>query len=342
MRSASLLFVTMVAAVLAAAWPASGARPHQGARYLGFEGSETRVDNLLEVTARVRVSASGRRFRGGSYVRLWCGRDDAPVRKLSLAGTHISRNGRFSKTNVAGTHISRNGRFSKTNGNGRGRVRYRLRGRFVLRDYARVTYSASKPRRSGRRCRSGRRKVALYENGEPPFRSCRSQRAKDDLRNADGRVFQQYRGGADFGDFTPYTYACLFSEDERYLLGRNWDDESIEIPRLTAPYVAYVSRATACCSAVDVRDLRDGALLRSARASETMPGQDVTDLVLKANGSVAWIVDLAPDGVEVVAVDSSGRRLLDSGPDVELRSLELNGSTVTWRKAGQTRSANLN
>ena len=334
MRSASFLFVTMVAAVLASAWPASGARPHQGARYLGFEGSETSVDNLIEVTARVRVSAGGRSFRRGSYIRLLCGRDDAPVRKLSLAGTRISRNGTFSKTKR------------------RSRVRYRLRGRFVLGDYARVTYSASKPRRSGRRCRSGRREVALYENGDPPFRSCRSQRAKDDVRNADGRVFQQYRGGADFEDFTPYTYACLFSENERYLLGRNWDDESIEISRLTAPYVAYVSRATACCSAIDVRDLRDGALLRSAGASETMraPGapQDVTDLVLMANGSVAWIVDLpafidlAPHGVEVVAVDSSGRRLLDSGVDVEVQSLELNGSTVTWRKAGQTRSANLN
>ncbi len=42
---------------------------------------------------------------------------------------------------------------------------------------------------------------------------------------------------------------------------------------------------------------------------------------------------------EVWAFDSHGQRVLDSGPNLELHSLELNGSTLTWIKDGTTRSA---
>jgi len=70
-------------------------------------------------------------------------------------------------------------------------------------------------------------------------------------------------------------------------------------------------------------------------------------VVLKANGSVAWIVDrLAfmglPRTIDVVAVDSTGRRLLDSEQDVEPTSLTLTGSTLSWRKGGATKSTTLN
>ena len=46
--------------------------------------------------------------------------------------------------------------------------------------------------------------------------------------------------------------------------------------------------------------------------------------------------------VEVAAVDASGRRLLDSGSDVDPESLALDGSTLSWLKAGVTQSATLN
>ena len=69
------------------------------------------------------------------------------------------------------------------------------------------------------------------------------------------------------------------------------------MPRLTAPHVAYVSIGcgiASCTPTLAVCDLRDGHLVRSLEASsESLPGRsrDVTDLVLKTNGSVAWIVD---------------------------------------------------
>src|SRR3954453_16976420 len=150
------LLLTAIA-LLAMAAPATAAKPHKGARYVGFEGSETQLDDTV-VSAKVRVSGSGRRFRRGSYVNLTaCDK----ARKVSLARTAISRSGRFSKS-------KRHGRF-----------RYRLRGRFVMRDYARVSYSGSR----SRRCASGRVKVPLYEKGVPPFKGCRSQRAHNEVKD---------------------------------------------------------------------------------------------------------------------------------------------------------------
>jgi hypothetical protein len=311
----------VLAFVLVAATPANAARPHKGARYVGFEGSET-VMELTSVRATVRVSRSGRSFRRGSRVTLSC------AGRVSLAGTRIRRGGRFSK-------VKR-----------RGRRRYRIKGRFVLRTYARMSYTA----RRGR-CRARRRKVALYERGIPPFRSCRSQRAKGDVRNSGGRVFQQLRLLND--EFYPHSYACLFSENKRIELGRNWDDESIELPHLTAPYAGYESiecGVGSCFSVITVRDLRDGSVLRNAAVSPApVPGQPAPaeSLVLKANGSVAWIVDRAafmgsPRSIDVVAEDTAGRRILDSGLDIDPQSLALTGSTLTWQKGGTTRSATLN
>jgi hypothetical protein len=44
----------------------------------------------------------------------------------------------------------------------------------------------------------------------------------------------------------------------------------------------------------------------------------------------------------VVVVDAGGRRVLDSGPDVDAESLTLDGSTLSWTKGGLTQSATLN
>jgi hypothetical protein len=331
--------------VLIAAWAATAAKPHKGARYFGFEGSET-VMGYTDQTAKARVSGSGRRFRRGSYVDLtfFCSRNDPSyfIRRVRLAGVRISRGGRFSKVKRHGS------------------VHYRLSGRFVMRNYARAYYRASStpehPRNRAHpgRCKTGRTKVALYERGVPPFSGCRSQRAKTDLRNDGGRVFEQLLGIGG-GVFLPHVYACLFSTNKRILLGRNWDDEMIEQPRLAEPYVAYLNTGSMSRSAaITVRDLRDGHVLRD-RLQPSLESSDyytqrvrlVTSLVLKANGSVAWIVDRQafadqPRTLDVVAVDSAGRRLLDRGADIEPESLTLTGSTLTWRKGGATKSATLN
>ncbi|HEY1360384.1 MAG TPA: hypothetical protein VGF21_18930 [Thermoleophilaceae bacterium] len=326
MRYPLLVSGLALAVLFAAVSAAPAAKPHKNARYTGFEGSETDM-NLAEPTARLRVSRSGRSFRRGSYVELSC-RDDRVIRKVSLAGTRIRRSGKFSKSRR------------------RGRIRYRLSGRFVLRDYARIRYTA---RRVGG-CRSGRSKVALYEKGVPPFKSCRSQKAKNDVKNSDGRVFEQLNIG-DSGEFFPFSYACLYSTGKRFELGRNWDDELVETPRLTAPYVAWASVGcgnVTCQSAVEVADLRVGKVVKNLPATTGgLPGNSnrVTDMVLKPNGSLAWIVDIGSSvgsDRQVVAVDSAGRRLLDSGGNIDPESLTLSGSTLSWTESGASRSASLN
>jgi hypothetical protein len=75
----------------------------------------------------------------------------------------------------------------------------------------------------------------------------------------------------------------------------------------------------------------------------------VTSIVLKSNGSLAWCGHARfgeSDEIrrhfptrEVVACDSQGERLLDSGPGIDLHSLSLHGSTLTWTNAAETRTA---
>ena len=58
---------------------------------------------------------------------------------------------------------------------------------------------------------------------------------------------------------------------------------------------------------------------------------------------MAVIADLRAqeDRRDVLAYDSLGKRLLDSG-NISPRSLELRGSTLSWSKDGTPRSAELN
>jgi len=290
------------------------------------------VPTVRPVRAEVRVSASGGELIGGSYVRVSLGCGGA--RRISLAHTVIRR-GSFAR-------VKRHGA-----------IRYQLRGRFVTRAYASLRYSASSPARASAsaRCQSGSRTGALYQQGEPPFTGCRSQRAQTDVENDDGRAFEQLRFDSDNAEFVPFAYACLFSVNKRVRLGRNAESTELTLPRVVAPYVAFAVAdcpGASCYSTVVVRDLRNGRLINDLAATMTggAPGdtQHVTDLELKPNGSVAWLVQLsgyATRTIEVVAVDASGRRLLESGPDVEPESLVLDGSTLSWRTGGVTHSATL-
>jgi hypothetical protein len=115
---------------------------------------------------------------------------------------------------------------------------------------------------------------------------------------------------------------------------------------------------------IEVRDLRTGDIVRRVGHPDGHPeliqwGSRLYDLALKANGSLAWTLDrFATDSNgypvgysenkppvvvawEVWALDTNGPRRLDSGPNLVLDSLELNGSTLTWINDGVTRTATL-
>ena len=76
-------------------------------------------------------------------------------------------------------------------------------------------------------------------------------------------------------------------------------------------------------------------------------GAGVTDFVLRANGSSAWIEQPevgapASAPLRVVKRDAGGRTLLASGTDIESSSLALAGSTVYWIQGGVPLAAVLN
>jgi hypothetical protein len=205
--------------------------------------------------------------------------------------------------------------------------------------------------------------MKLYRDGLPPFSGCRSQRAATVLWGDSGRLFEQYAALRPGVRFFTHLYACLFdSPSKRIDLGENYaPDDYRENFRLAGPFVAFFRHECAMCIPwdqgwIEVRDARDGGLVRKP---DVAWGSRLADLEVKANGSVAWTLDrvaMGPDGYpigygsgqpptvvarEVWAVDVHGQRLLDSGPNLDLNSLALSGSMLTWVNDGATRTATL-
>jgi hypothetical protein len=102
--------------------------------------------------------------------------------------------------------------------------------------------------------------------------------------------------------------------------------------------------------AVVSRDLRTRQIKKCNVGSGQSPSQagKVVRVVLTGNGSVAWAgrgrVGLATKKVpipQIVACDHNRQRILDSGEGLQLTSLSLHGSSVTWLNSGVEHSATL-
>ena len=215
-----------------------------------------------------------------------------------------------------------------------------VRGRFVTRDRVRIVY---------RSCGIRRTRLTAHRTG-PINRDCRSHRAKTLLRTAAGRIFQEFVwrpgavGPAATAGSMPRT-AVSSPPTRPFALGQDDDDDfDLGSFRLVAPYVGYEERACVglgCGYSVTVRDLRDGGKLREAPEPATDSFGKVTDLELKANGSVldSEQPSVFPDPARSVwASDSLGTRRLDNRP-IALESLALNGSFLSWVNGGLGRSA---
>jgi hypothetical protein len=213
-------------------------------------------------------------------------------------------------------------------------------------DEARIVYRAS------RVCTVRRRPVTLYRNGKPPFRDCRDRRGETLASSNRGRIFAQ--AAFIFADsFAPDVYACLFeSPRRRFHLGVDWDDEEINLPALAGPFAGYEAVSCGglgpCFSTIHVKDLRgvggsDKGSAACDRPPKFGPPGSVGGLVLKDSGSVAWTVQVTDSQPRrlVCALDAAGRRLLDSGAGIDLKSLKLTGSNLTWLNGGVAREATL-
>jgi hypothetical protein len=333
--------------VLCAGPTASDARaatPVKGASYYGGFGSESVVEGYSTTDAGIRVARSGRRLLEGrdvSWLAFECtGFAAVPLARRDGQPIRVRRDGSFS---VSGR---------------RGRVHYRVSGRFPSRDRARLRYRAvrisprGEPGRCLRRRRVERGVAILYRNGDPPFPDCRTAPGGNIAESAEGRVFSQWSGGSQ--EFFTYVFGCRYDANRRFMLGRNWDDERIGDVRLAGPYVAWAGvycSISWCNGTVERRDLLTGRKFPFIRPSDGPYGPTgVTDVELKENASVAWIMFgteyPAPENptpvTEVWALDSQGRRKLDAGFSIDRDSLTLSGSTITWIDGGNVETAELN
>jgi hypothetical protein len=163
----------------------------------------------------------------------------------------------------------------------------------------------------------------------------------------------------------PETIGCAFGQRRTYKLGpvvyclqEAYGPECVGVRGevMAGPIVAYEQVKTLCdpnCVwRVLVRDLRTGRLLRDEpTGTSTNPAYiervgiaPTTSIVVKNNGSVAWIVDAggAEGGYQLHAADRMGSRLITSGTDIDPKSLALAASTLYWTQGGKPFAAPLN
>jgi hypothetical protein len=147
------------------------------------------------------------------------------------------------------------------------------------------------------------------------------------------------------GGYERTVFGCLRSTNKRMIVARysscdcSTSDEpqpTIWMNRETVAANEYgcppPGGGTECSGIVASFDVRR----RVKRYAEVVPGGIVDNLVLKPNGSFAYI---ANDTVR--KADSAGIGQLDAGPNVEEGSLARASSIVYWTKAGQAYSTRL-
>src|SRR5215469_2350820 len=154
-----------------------------------------------------------------------------------------------------------------------------------------------------------------------------------------------------------YVWACLTSNGHRQRLGalppRPVFNESRGVLldrtrfRLRATWVAYSERflgVDTSVTAVVAKDLDSSTTkycrLGFTQAPSALP--KVTGIVIKDNGSVAWLGETRPPATtgrgpltrEVGVCDSDGNRVVETGEGLQLDSLALHGSKLSWVNAG--------
>jgi hypothetical protein len=153
-------------------------------------------------------------------------------------------------------------------------------------------------------------------------------------------------------------YGCLLSRGVPVLLTETGEFDEVRLaaprPRLFGRFVAYAyvwDGGVAGGAGVAAADLRSGRIHGvETDPSEEEPDFSVTDLVVTRGGTLVWIWRAefpgeAADRLEVRRLGPRERRRLgsrlDAGPELDLDSLEVRGSAVSWVNAGERRSATL-
>lgn len=179
---------------------------------------------------------------------------------------------------------------------------------------------------------------------------CEKKGGKRLLSSREARVFRKHL----------QIYACLRGRRRAVRLGGragDYGDDDIRDLRLRGRFVAY-SLHRSSGRRIRVKELRRGRTVHDALAGPlgTGPLTRLTDVELKRNGSVVWILRTDPIDVplklypqpedflpffQVAKSDRLGQALLDSGRDIAAGTLTVRGSVAYWVKGRRWRSAPL-
>ena len=168
------------------------------------------------------------------------------------------------------------------------------------------------------------------------------------------RLVRVYRG-AYKSDESDRIYACSRRTGRRFLLGIDEIDLFVRPISVAGTFVAYYrwlcdryQRRGCSYVHLDVLDLR--RKVRRRVRDYTNGGPHVDELVVRVTGSIAWIevryvrdpdTNTRQEGF-LWKKEATGETFLDSGIGLgRPRSLTLSGSTLTWTKHGEPRSATL-
>lgn len=176
-------------------------------------------------------------------------------------------------------------------------------------------------------------------------------------------------------------YGCVYGQHGAHLLGTEpfnnggkymsldvSGDRNVMLAGTVVAYEGYTMTEGLCGFQfhVTVEDLRTGTVFRHEPVgTRTVPGPafecessvrhtglgHTTEIVVAADGAVAWIFEPQPfaleghyveAGYQVHAADATGSRLLASGPDIDPTSLALAESMLYWTQDGQPHATPLN
>jgi hypothetical protein len=190
---------------------------------------------------------------------------------------------------------------------------------------------------------------------------------------ASDAVAQVYEAGSHEDGFRPERIVgCIYGATHVYVVGfpsfgSGGGGGGSSVKQLAGTDVAVASSSSSMVygtesASVLVRDLRTGrvivdtptgppepspAELHSPGFGRIVGAGPVTSVVLKPDGALAWIASTPAYRVtlagsyQVYAFDSSGKRTLAAGNDIDPFSLALAGSTVYWTQSGKPSSAAL-
>lgn len=184
---------------------------------------------------------------------------------------------------------------------------------------------------------------------------CAAKGSRTEVASRAARVYSVRR--VRDGEATRRWYGCAYAAGRRVHLGdvgpAGEFSDRISPVRLAGRHVAFVSEYTASTgdalgAVVAVRDLRTGAFVRRFASPGDPNTYDVTDLELRANGSVAWIARIVAGmpatttyEVRVFPTTDSHSTIVDSGTSIASRSLALSSTTLYWTHDRVARSTAL-